>query len=549
MVFDVLVKNGKVVDGCGNPWFRADVGIKDSKVTALGKLEDIQAGQVIDAKGKIVSPGFIDLHSHSDFVLPLKNNAEIFEPFIRQGITTLVTGNCGFSPAPLVRKNLPLLKLYCSWACGDELEWSWESMGDFLDYLEGNGVALNVAHLVAQGGVRIAAMGFEARPANESEMGLMKRLVEESLQGGAFGLSTGLMYAPGMFTKPEEIVELAKILPQYNAVYTTHQRGLSETLIESTNELIETAQKAGCPSHISHLISAGKNNWPLIGQALDLVEKAREQGLDITFDTLPYTGGNTTALAICPPWTLEKGVDGLMQYLQDPSMRAKIEKDINETIPTWPHWETGYWSDNAVRSVGWDRLSPISIPSQKNKHLEGLSFQEIAEQQGKTPFDAYADLVVEEQGDVMILILGISGDDQNEEWLTRVLLHPLCSIMTDALLTGRGKPIPAAYGSFPRMLGRYARELGLIRLEEAIRKMTSLSAQRFGIKDRGMIREGNWADITIFDPDTIIDKATFEDPFHYPEGISHVLINGQVVLENGEYRSELHPGRVLRRSS
>jgi len=374
--FDVLIRNGKVVDGCGNPWFRADLGIKDGKIEAIGKLEDAQASREIDAEGKTVSPGFIDPHSHSDFVLPLKNNAEIFEPFIRQGITTLVTGNCGFSPAPLVRENLPLLKLYCNWACGDELEWSWESMGDFLDYLEGNGVALNVAHLVAQGGVRIAAMGFEARPATEPEMGLMKRLVEESLQDGAFGLSTGLMYAPGMFTKPDEIVELAKILPQYNAVYTTHQRGLSETLLESTNELIETANKAGCLSHISHLISGGRKNWPKLGKALGLIEKAREQGLDITFDTYPYTGGNTTALALLPPWALEKGVDGVMQYLQDQSMRVKIEKDIKETIPIWPHWETGYWSDNIVREGGWDRLFAISIPSQKNKHLE----------EGWTPF-------------------------------------------------------------------------------------------------------------------------------------------------------------------
>ena len=549
MGFDTLIKNGKVVDGCGNPWFRADIGIKDGKIGAIGKLEDAQASKEIDAGGNTVSPGFIDAHNHSDFVISQKNNAEILEPFIRQGITTLFTGNCGFSPAPLIRENLPLVQAYSSFAYAGELEWSWESMGDFLDYLETNGVALNVANQAPQGAIRIAAMGFEARPANESEMSLMKRLVEESLQDGAFGLTTGLMYAPGMYARPDEIVELAKILPKYDALYNTHQRGLSETLLQSTNEAIETAKEAGCPVHISHLLALGKRNWPLIEKALDLVEKARTQGIDITFDTYPYTGGNTTALAICPPWALEKGVDGVLQYLQDPSMRAKIEKDIDETIPTWPHWETGYWSDNLVRSAGWDRLAAISIPSQKNKHLEGLSFQKIAEQQGKTPFDAYADLVVEEQGDVMILILDVSGDDQNEEEMMKILLHPLCSVMTDALLTGSGKPVPGAYGNFPRMLGHYVRELGLIRLEEAIRKMTSLSAQRFGIKDRGVIKEGNWADITIFDPETIIDKATFEDPFQYSEGINYVLINGHVVLENGEYRSSLRQGKVLRRSS
>lgn len=548
MNFDVLIRNGRIVDGCGNPWFRGDLGVEGGKIKAIGKLEDSCANWVLDAEENIVSPGFVDSHSHSDFILPLKNHAEILEPFIRQGVTTFVTGNCGFSPAPLIRKNLDLLTKYSKFFCGDELDWSWDSMGDFLKYLDSNGVALNVANLLPHGGIRLAAMGFDSRRPNQSETVLMKRLVEESLQDGAFGMSTGLMYAPGMFTTTDEIVELAKILPKYNCIYTSHARGLSETLPQSIDEVIEIGKRAGCPVHISHFISLGRKNWHLLGTTLDSVERAREQGVDITFDTFPYTGGNTTAMTMCPPWAIENGVDGLIEYLGNPSMRAKIEKDINETVPTWPHWGTGYWSDNFVRNNGWDRLFAISITSQKNKHLEGLSFQEIAGHQGKRPFDAYADLLIQERGQVMILLLDESGDDENEEWMRRILLHPFCSIMTDSILTGSGRPIPGAYGTFPRMLGRYVRELKLIRLEEAIRKMTSLPAQRFGINDRGMIKEGNWADITIFDPDRIIDKASFEDPFRYSEGIKYVLINGKVVVGNDKFRPEMLAGKVLRKS-
>jgi N-acyl-D-amino-acid deacylase len=318
-------------------------------------------------------------------------------------------------------------------------------------------------------------------------------------------------------------------------------------LPQSINEIIEIGRMARCPVHISHLIALGKRNWHLLGTTLDSVEKARKQGVDITFDTFPYTGGNTTAMTMCPPWAIDNGVDGLIEYLQNPPMRAKIENDINGTVPTWPHWETGYWSDNFVRNNGWDRLFAISISNQKNKPFEGLSFQEIADRQGKRPFDAYADLVVEERGQVMILLLDESGDDENEEWMRKILLHPYCSVMTDSILTGSGKPIPGAYGTFPRLLGRYVRDLKLIRLEEAIRKITSLSAQRFGIKDRGMLKEGNWADITIFDPDRIIDRATFENPFQYSEGIKYVLINGKIVVENDKFHSDILAGKVLRK--
>lgn len=547
MEFDLLIKNGRIVDGTGNPWYHADLGLRDGHIEAIGRLEGASAARQLDAAGNVVAPGFIDIHSHADFILPLKRHPEILGPFLRQGITTVVTGNCGYSTAPVNRDTLELLKAYTSFVKAEELPWSWRTMGEYFRVLDEQGIALNAIPLVAHGATRVAVMGFEGRAPSEEELARMKALVRQAMEEGANGLSSGLIYAPGMFSTTEELVELAKEVAPFDGIYTSHVRGSSETLLSAVKELIRVGEEAGVRVQHSHMEAFGRANWPKIEQALELHDEARSRGLDIGFDVIPYIAANTTLLASFPPWSLDGGVSKLIERLKDPTTRRRIKRDVEEMVPGWPPWLPGSWPHNLVGATGWDNIWAIWVDSEKNKPLEGRSFAQLGREMGKDPFDVAADLAIEEQGKVMALYFGVSGDLEGEDGLRRLLVHPRGSINTDAILIGKGLPHPAAYGSFPRVLGHYVRELRLMTLEDAVRKMTSLSAQRFGLRDRALLREGAWADITIFNPDTVADRATYLEPQRYPEGIEYVLVNGRVVVEKGVHHPELLAGRVLRR--
>ena len=548
MAFDTVIRNGRVADGSGAPAVAADVAIRDGRIEAVGRL-DGEAARVIDARGKVVAPGFIDIHSHSEFILPLEQAPGVLGPFIKQGITTLVTGNCGYSPAPVNPKTLDLMKSYTMFLKGEELSWEWNSFGEFLGYLERRGLCMNMVPMVSHGAVRIHQVGFEGRPVTRDEMETMKRLVRQSLEEGAHGLSTGLLYAPGIFAPPEEIVELASALKGYDAIYTSHIRGSSETLISATKEVIRVAEANGIRCQHSHMEAFGRAHWPKIDAIIKLHEDARVRGVDTAFDVIPYIAANTTLLAIFPPWALAGGVDALLQRLRDAKTRRRIRQSIEDDIPGWPCWLEGDWPHNLVEATGWDNICVIWVESDKNKDLEGKSIPEIAAAQGKDHFDAAFDLVVEEQGHAMALYFGVSGDLTTEEGLEKLMAHPLAAVETDAIITGRGIPHPAGYGAFPRTLGHFVRQRRLFSLEEAVRKCSAIAAERFNLKHRGHIREGMFADITVFDPDAIDDTTTYSEPTRAPWGIEYVLINGEVVVDQGQYRPERLAGQVIRRGA
>jgi N-acyl-D-amino-acid deacylase len=545
-MFELVIKNGRVMDGTGNPWFYGDVAIKDGKIQKIGFIDSSSANSVIDAKGLVVAPGFVEIHSHADFILPLREHPRILEPLVRQGVTTIVVGNCGYSPAPINPQTIAVLKTYASFLQAEELQWEWSDMGNYLDFIQTRGVAYNVIPLVSHGAIRIALRGFESGPATDTEKEEMARLTQKAMEDGAFGLSCGLIYAPGMYSDTDELIAISRPLRDFGGIFTSHVRGSSETLLPATREIIKIGEENGIAVEHSHFEAFGKEHWPKIEEALRLHDEARARGIDIGFDVIPYIAANTTLLAIFPPWSIEGGVSKLVERLRKKEVRKRIAVDIEKTVSTWPPWVPGAWPHNLVRATGWENIFVISVNSPDNKRLEGKSLAEIGRDMNKTPFDVAVDLAIEEEGKVMALYVGVSGDLEDEKWLRRILSHPRAAICTDAIITGRGVPHLAAYGAFPKVLGYYSRDLKLFPMEEAIRKMTSASLQRFGIRDRGLIREGCFADITIFDEATVGEKGTYFDPAHFAEGIEYVIINGIPVLQNGRYNSKLC-GQVLRK--
>ena len=523
-MYDLLIKNGKIVDGTGNPWFFGDVAIKENKIEKLGSVSSGLAQEVIDAKGLVVAPGFVDIHSHSDFVLPLDGHAQLLEPFVHQGVTTIVTGNCGFSMAPVNPETLDLLKTQTAFLQAGELEWKWLDMKGYMDFIEQKGVAYNVVPLVSHGAIRVCTKGFEGSPATDSEKQEMARLAREAMEQGVFGLSCGLIYPPGIHSDTDELIAVCKPLRDFGGVLTAHIRGEGKTLLPATEEIIKVGEQIGVAVQHSHLSAFGEEYWPKIDHVLRLHDEARARGVDITFDVIPYVAANSTLSAIFPPWSVEGGVSKFIDRLRDNEVRRRIN----------------------IKVAGWENTVIISVGSAANKHLEGKTLLEIAGETGKTPLDAAADLIVEEQGQVMALYFGVSGDLRGDEWLQKIVSHPRGSINTDAIVTGRGRPHPAAYGAFPKVLGYFCRDLGLFTIEEAVRKMTSMSLQRFGIRDRGLIREGCFADITVFDEATVGEKGSYFDSAHFPEGIKHVIINGTPVLQDGVYNGKFC-GQVLRK--
>jgi N-acyl-D-amino-acid deacylase len=546
-VYDLVIKGGRVVDGTGSPWYVADVGVSEGRIARVGIIEDTEATRVVQAAGLVVAPGFVDIHSHADFVLPTPTHMDVLSPLMLQGITTLVTGNCGLSPAPLTPDNLSLLADYTAFFQTEGFCFDWAGMGEYLDTLASRGVGFNVVPLTSHGAVRIAVMGFAAGEPTSEQMRQMKTLVRESLAEGAFGLSAGLIYAPGMYASTDELVAVSEPLRAAQGVFTCHARGSSETGLESTGEIIEIARRNGIPAEHSHVEEFGEPYWRNIDRVIELHDEARASGVDVSFDVIPYTTANTTLGACFPPYAFEGGVDAFVARLQDRAERDRLRRDVETMVSEWPTWRPGTWPHNLVRATGWKNIRLLWAGSEKNSAYLGKSFEEIGALQSKTPFDAAADLLIDEHGAALALYVGVSGDLDDDSGLRKFLAHPNGAINTDAILTGKGIPHPAAYGAFPRVLGHFVREARLMRLEEAVRKMTSLPLRRFNIQDRGVIREGMWADITVFDPDTIQDNSTYLEPAQSPSGIEYVVVNGEVTVERGKLSVAAPAGRVLRR--
>jgi N-acyl-D-amino-acid deacylase len=529
-VLDLVLKNGRVVDGTGNPWFFGDVGIKDNVIANVGRV-DQRSQETIDVRGQVISPGFIDGHCHSDLMVLDDPLSEIK---LQQGVTTEVLGNCGMTPAPFAQQYLDLLRSYVEPILGKtEREWSWETVEQYMDDLRRTKPSGNVATYVGHGTLRIAVMGFENRLASVEELDRMKRLLEESLQAGAVGLSLGLMYAPGSYTTREELAELCSVLPRYEGLLATHIRGEGNSLIPSIEEVIWVAETCGVPLQISHLKAAGKTNWGSVTTAMELVEDSRSRGLDITCDVYPYTAGSTTLTSLLPPWALEGGVSRALERLKDPSSRKRIKEELGHEHDGW---------DNLVASTGWDSVYISSLSKGHGANLEGKSIAEISESKGVEPADCAMDLLLEQDGKVSIVFFHMDGSD-----VEQVMRWDRSLIASDSLHDQAKKPHPRLYGTFPHVLAKYVREDGVLTLEEAVRKMTSFPARRFKLGKRGLIAQGYAADLVVFEPDTISDRATYDDPKRFPEGISCVLVNGTKVVESGIHRGA-REGRTIERS-
>ena len=533
-MYDIIIKNGKIVDGTGNPWFCGDIGIKDGKILKVGRLNSADSERLIDAKNCIISPGFIDMHSHSDLA-PFIN--PYMESKVRQGVTTEVVGNCGFSAAPLndflreeLQKTSPMLR-------EANVKLDWTSMAEYMESVEKNGVSLNIAPLVGHGTIRAFVLGYEKRKPTETELEEMKQVLAQAMKDGAFGMSTGLIYPPSCYADTEEIIELCKVVASYGGFYASHIRGEEHQLLTSVREAIEIGEKAKFSVEISHHKASGKANWGKVKESLKIMEEARNRGIDVTCDVYPYTAGSFGLDSLLPPHAHEEGVEKLIEKLKNPEFRQKLKDEMKKGTDNWR---------SAAEVLGWDNI--MIAYCKGHPEYEGKTISEIVKEKNIDPFDFVFNLIIEETASVSVVLFSMSEED-----MKTVLKSSFSMVGSDSSaratygILSAGKPHPRAYGTFPRVLGRYVREEKILTFQEAIRKMTSFPAQKLGLKDRGLIREGMWADIAIFNPEKIIDKATFTNPHQYPEGIEYVIVNGKIVIEKGKHTKE-KPGKILRKS-
>lgn len=576
-MFDVLIRNGQVIDGSGAPAFTADVGITGDRITLVGKGDHAEATETINAAGKCVCPGFIDPHSHADLSLYRENQVALLEPLVRQGITTFIGGNCGMGMAPLGGSHREAVETYLNIFTQVDFgrEVPWNSLGDYMNYVEGRGLLLNAGLLAPHGVIRLNTMGLEARPATEPETRDMARQLAQALDEGALGLSTGLQYMPGSQSETRELVRLGAELKRHGGIFTSHLRSYSNTLDRAIDEVIEVAERNDIPAQISHLFwlpdygvfgpfmqrlirgAAWLSKWwvpPIpvdapMAQRVEQIMTARKQGVDVRVDVMPTTTGFTHILAFFPPWATAGTREDVLRRLQDPEQRLRIRHSIEHGKMKWPHTGPDAWSLNLFRLMGWNCARIMSVATEKNRHCEGKSLIRIARERGVHPFDACCDLLLEENGHVLAFESMAQPDDAfTERTGFAGLAHPETMISTDAILMGEGRPSRLFYGCYPRFLARYVREKRLLSLETAIRKFTSLSAEHFNLRDRGRIAEGMFADLLVFDFNAIDTRATFEDPAHFPEGMEHVFINGRHVIEGETFRPDPMPGRLLRRA-
>ena len=531
--FDVVIAGGRVVDGTGAPWFRADVGIRGDTIAEVGDLAGAEAATRVEVGGQVVAPGFIDMLGWSEFNLLVDNRAA---SKITQGITTEITGE-GSSIAPVNDRMIA-----ASRATWDHygLSYDFRTLAGYFDRLETRArPAINVGTFVGAGGVRNHVVGLDDRPATTAELDEMKRLVAQAMQEGALGLSSSLQYVPGRFAPTDELVELARVAAAHGGIYITHQRSEGNRLFESLDEVVAIAERARIPAEIWHLKAAYKANWGRMPEVLRRIEAARARGLDVTANQYPYDRAANDLDACLPLWVREGGTERMIARLKDPALRERIKRDMDDASATT--WENQWYG-----SGGGDGVLLASVLNAELRRYEGKTLTEIGREMGKDPRDALMDLVVADRAESSAIISIMSEDD-----VRAALRHPLVSVGTDAGARAEDGPLsesrshPRAWGSFPRILGRYVRDEKLLTLEEAVRKFTSRPAARVSLQDRGILRVGMKADITVFDPLTVRDVSTFSDPTHYSTGITHVFVNGRAVVVGGRIMDE-RPGRVLR---
>jgi N-acyl-D-amino-acid deacylase len=525
MAFDLVLRGGRVVDGTGAPGRPADVGVREGRIAGVGA--SLHGGEEIDCAGHVVCPGFIDTHSHSDVkvladpLLPMK---------VRQGITLEVFGQDGISVAPVRAEERPAWKQKLAGLLGDfGVVWDWTSVRDYLSRVTAAGPAPDVAYLVPHGAIRQCVMGGQDRKADAAGLAAMQDLLRQGLAEGACGLSTGLIYPPCCYADTEELIALGRVLAESQRPLVVHMRSESDRILEALDEMIRVSRESGCPVHVSHLKVAGRANWPSAGEVARRLEEGRRQGLRLTADQYPYVAGSTLLGAILPPWAHDGGLEATLARLADPAARGRMRAVMADPRPA--DW------DNFWKWHGPEGIMVADIPSGRHADWLGRTLADVARACGQDPFDVAFDLLAEER--MGVAMVSFSQDDEVVE---RFLGLPFANICTDGLLGGR--PHPRAYGTYPRVLARYVRERGTLSLEEAVRKMTSQAAEAFGFADHGLVAEGLRANLVVLDPATVADRATFEDPLQFPDGVRDVLVGGEPVVRGGQMTGR-RPGRLV----
>jgi len=525
--FDLLIRGGHVFNGLGTPGLDLDVAVREDRIVLIAPgVDPGRSRRVIDARGKAVSPGFIDPHSHTDLELLVNPRAE---SKIRQGVTTEIAGNCGFTLFPLAGDFMEEKKSLLRDRYGIHL--TWRDVNGFFDALAESGTAVNYATFLGHGSLRQSVVGPDDRTARPDEIERMKELLDRAMQSGVMGLSSGLIYPPGMFAPQEELIALCSVVSHWGGIYTTHMRDEGDFLAESVEEAIVVARASGASLQLSHLKLAYPRNWPKVHHVLSRISEVRAHGLDILADRYPYTATSTFLSVFFPRW------------IKDGSTRENLirirgtdrERELREHLLR-----------QEEKLGSWDNIQIASVLTEKSGRLVGKTVLQAARDSGRDPFDFILDLVIQENDQV-----GMINFSLNEETFKRIILHPLVVIGSDGWalapygLLSRDKPHPRSYGTFPRMLGRYVRDEKIMSLGRAIEKMTSLTAAKFGLVGRGRIQKGWFADMVVFDPDRVMDRSTWSDPHQYPVGIEQVIVNGRVVIDGGDHTGEL-PGRILR---
>jgi N-acyl-D-amino-acid deacylase len=529
MAWSLLLRGGTVVDGSGAPAAAADVAVEGDRIAAVGPGLRGEAARVVDAAGLMVAPGFIDIHSHSDLFYHACPSAE---SKVRQGVTTEVVGMCSFSPAPVAPGRAEMVRAWAG-GIGTRLPIAWETFGEYLDHVRRLGCSVNIVHFVGHGALRLAAVGTESRPPTAAEQRRMEALLAEALDAGAHGFSTGLVYPPSLYAGTEELMALARSMARRGGQYFSHIRGEAGTLEDAIREAIRIGEEGGVPVQIAHIKAAGRENWSRMDRALRLLDEARARGVEVTADAYPYPAASTKMDNLLPGWMHDGGVPRLLERLADPAARRRA---VEECLVGGERWRT------ASGTVGWDE---ILVATCSRDELAGKSLAALALETGQPPAEAMLDLIRGEGASVSMVVFS-----QSEDNVAKALAHPHVMVGSDSLgLAGGpgphpGKPHPRMYGTFPRVLGHYCRERRLLTWESAVHKMTGMPAAKLGLRDRGLLRPGLAADLSVFDPATVRDEATFADPRRYPAGIPYVVVNGRLVVDGATLRP-VPAGRVL----
>jgi N-acyl-D-amino-acid deacylase len=525
---DYLIKNVRIVDGTGAEPFTADLGIKGGRISGMGSLRQ-EARRTIDGSGLAATPGFIDMHSHTDleYFRDPPSDAKV-----RQGVTTELLAQDGLGVAPIDDENVRLLSELTAGLLGTlPLDrWTWRSFDDYLLALERQGLPTNAAALASHGPLRILSMGMDNRPATRNELDTMSALVRETVEAGAFGLSTGLIYPPCSYGPTDELVELNREIGAQDGIFVVHQRDEGYLIQKAFEEVAHIARESGVHLHVSHLQAYGQVNWPTMDRVLDKADAFLHEGGSLSWDRYPYLAGCTALSAVLPQWTLSEGTEALAQNLLKPSFRARIRRDFEKGLEVW---------NNRSISVGWSKIVLSAVNIDKNRWMEGRDIADLAQACGKDPLDFVCDLLAEEN--LAVTMISFYGA---EHVLEKVLGHSQATVGSDGIYGGQ--PHPRLYGTYPRFLKEFVRVKKIMSLPEAVHKCTGFPAEILGLEDRGLLREGLWADVVLLDPERVADTATYDEPEQYPEGLPYVFVNGELAVDEGVFTGQLH-GRALRK--